>query len=175
MTRAIALLALLTAPVLAGPAPAGDKSTADTKLEPLERFVGEWVVDGTWTSGEALQARNVITWGLGKKILHAKTFVKDGDKEYQRYEGVMAWHPDKKSLYQISFVFDGSISEVLMEIKDKDAFHIGWTPFAEGKPSKVRQVLRFLDNDRFQWIVSVQDGKQWKQLIDATWKRKGKS
>ena len=45
-------------------------------------------------------------------------------------------------------------------------------PFAEGKPSKIRQMIRFLDNDRFQWVVSMQEGDGWKQLIDATWKRK---
>jgi hypothetical protein len=146
----------------------------DNKLAPLERFVGEWTVDGKWSDGQGLQARGVYEWGLGKKILHAKTFVKDGGKEYQRYEGVMAWHPDKKTLYQVSFAFDGSLTEVVMESKDKDTLHIGWTPFAEGKPSKVRQVIRFLDNDRFHWVVSLQDGQQWKQIMDATWKRKSK-
>jgi hypothetical protein len=168
MIKAMAMLALLTT---SGPL-AGDKAADDNKLAPLAPFVGEWVVDGKWADGAPLKARNVIAWGLGKKIVQTKTFVQDGDKEYQRYEGVMTWHPEKKSLYQVSFAFDGSISEVLMESKDKDTLHVGWTPIAEGKPSKVRQVLRSLDNDRFQWIVSIQDGEQWKQLIDATWRRK---
>jgi hypothetical protein len=168
MFKVLAVLTLLTAP----DPQVDDKTAADNKLAPLERFIGEWVVDGKWADGSPLKARNVITWGLAKKIVQTKTFVQDRDKEYQRYEGVMAWHPDKKSLYQVSFAFDGSISEVLMESKDKDTLHVGWTPFAEGKPSNVRQVLRFLDNDRLQWIVSIQDGEQWKQLIDATWKRR---
>jgi hypothetical protein len=172
MTKAISMLALAAALVPASLVPGGDKTPGDNKLAPLERFVGEWAVDGKWADGAALHARTVYTWGLAKKIVHAKTFVMDGDKEYQRYEGVMAWHPEKKSLYQVSFAFDGSVTEVLMETKDKDTLNIGWTPFAEGKPSKVRQVIRFLDNDRFQWTVALQDGEQWKQLIDATWKRK---
>ena len=152
----------------------GDKTQADMHLAALERFGGEWSVDGKWADGTPLHARSVMTWSLGKKIMTSKTFVKDGDREYQRYEGVMAWHPDKKSLYQVNFAFDGSISEVLIEVKDKDTLHVGWVPFHEGKPSPVRQVLRFLDNDRFQWTVSVRDGDGWKQLIDATWKRKAK-
>jgi hypothetical protein len=168
MIKAMAVLALLTT---SGPL-TGDKAAGESKLAPLERYVGEWVVDAKWADGTPLKARNVIVWGLGKKIVQAKTFVQDGDKEYQRYEGVMAWHPEKKSLYQVSFAFDGSISEVLIDSKDKDTLQFGWTPFAEGKPSMVRQVLRFLDNDRFQWTVSIQDGEQWKQLIDATWRRK---
>src|SRR5262249_40106720 len=112
---------------------------------------------------------------LGKKIMRAKTFVKkDGDQEYQRYEAVLAWHPEKKCLYQISFAFDGAVSEYAMEVKEKDMLHIGWSPLPGGKSPKVRQVIRFLDDDRFQWVVLVQDGGDWKQIIDATWKRKRK-
>jgi hypothetical protein len=159
----LAVIAVLTA---------AGHPTAGEPMAPLGRFVGEWEVDGKWSDGNPLHARGVYAWGLGKKILTAKTFVRDGTKEYQRYEGVMAWHPEKKSLFQISFAFDGSLTETLIESKDKDTLHIGWTPFAAGKPSKVRQVIRFLDNDRFQWVVSIQEGDSWKQLIDATWKRK---
>src|SRR5437868_2798061 len=168
------LIVYLVAVAPVGSGAPGDKAEAEKQLAALERFVGEWTVDGQWADGQPLRARNVIAWSLGKKILTTKTFVQDGDKEYQRYEGVMAWHPEKKCLYQVSFAFDGSINEVRIEIKDKDTLHVGWVPLAEGKPSPVRQVLRFLDNDRFQWTVSIRDGDGWKQLIDATWRRKAK-
>ena len=79
---------------------AEEKTSIDPKLAPLDRFVGEWVVDGKWSSGDALRARAVYEWSLGKRILTAKTFVMNGDKEYQRYEGILAWHPEKKSLYE---------------------------------------------------------------------------
>jgi hypothetical protein len=155
-----------------GHAAAGEKPAGQDHLAPLAQFVGEWEVDGKWSHGSPLHARGVYAWGLGKKIMTAKTFVKNGDKEYQRYEAVMAWHPEKKSLFQISFAFDGSLTEVLMEPKDRDTLHVGWTPFAAGKPSKVRQVLRFVDNDHFRWVVSIQEGTGWKQIMDATWVRK---
>ena len=57
-------------------------------------------------------------------------------------------------------------------VQHEDTLQIGWTPYTEGKPSKVRQTIRFLDNDRFQWIVLLKDGEEWKQIMDATWKRK---
>ncbi len=151
-----------------------DKSVAENKLAALERFAGEWTVDGKWADGQSLHARSVYEWGLGKKILKAKTFVMNGTKEYQRYESILAWHPEKKSLFEITFAFDGGLSEVLIETKDKDTLLIGWAPYTEGKPSKVRQTIRFLDNDRFHWIASLKDGEEWKQIIDATWKRKEK-
>jgi hypothetical protein len=168
------VVSLVVILVAAGSLPADEKPPVKDKLAALERFTGEWEVHGKWVSGESLHARSVYDWGLGKKILKAKTFVRDGKKEYQRYEAVLAWHPEKKSLYEISFAFDGSISEFLIESKDKDTLHIGWVPYSPNKPAKVRQVIKFLDNDRFQWIVLIQDGKDWKQLIDATWKRKKK-
>jgi hypothetical protein len=155
-----------------GPRRGGDKPEIDSHLAVLDRFVGEWTVDGKWSNGESLHARGVYEWGLGKKILKAKTFVMDGANEYQRYESILAWHPEKKSLFEISFAFDGGLTEVLIETKDKDTLQIGWTPYTEGKPSKVRQTIRFLDNDRFQWIVLLKDGEEWKQIMDATWKRK---
>jgi hypothetical protein len=167
-------MVMMTVLALAGSVQGGDKTTADSKLVTLDRFAGEWVVEGKWSNGQTLHARAVYEWSLGKKIMTAKSYVKDGDKEYQRYESILAWHPEKKSLYIITFAFDGSISEVLIENTDKDTLHIGWLPYTEGKPSKVRQVIRFLDKDRFQWIVSIQDGENWQQLIDATWKRKVK-
>jgi hypothetical protein len=164
----------LLGPVLAACAVlavAGRLPAQEEPLKPLERFVGEWTVDGAWSDGTPLHARGVYEWSLGKKVLRARTFVKDGDREYQRYEGVLAWHPEKKSLFEISFAFDGKISEFLIESKDADTLRLGWTPFHADKPERVRQVLKFLDKDHFQWVVELKTGDDWKQIIDATWKR----
>ena len=154
-------------------APGGD-TPAEKKepLEPLARFIGEWQVEGQWSSGDKLQARGVYEWGLGKKILKAKTFVMNGDKEYQRYESIMAWHPKKNCLYEITFAYDGNISEVVLEPKDEDTLHIGYTPFHADQAQNVRQILKFKDNDHFVWTVTMKQGDEWKQLIEATWVRK---
>lgn len=97
----------------------------------------------------------------------------NGDREYQRYEGVLAWHPERKSLYEISFAYDGTITEVLIDLTDKDTMKLGWTPIRPDKPPQVRQVIHFIDRDHFRWVVTLRDGENWKQLIDATWQRKG--
>jgi hypothetical protein len=169
--RILILAALLVPSTLAR---ADDKASAENKLAPLERFVGEWEVEGKWSSGESLHARSVYEWGLAKKIMTAKTFVRDGDKEYQRYEGVLAWHPEKKSLFEISFAFDGAISEYLIEANDADTLNFGWTPFNADKPANVRQVIKFLDKNHFLWTVSLKQGEDWQQIMEATWKKKEK-
>jgi hypothetical protein len=167
----MATAALLCLAAVARP---DDKPAAEDKLAPLQRFVGEWEADAQWADGSPLHARDVIEWGLDKKILKARTFVRDGDKEYQRYEAVMAWRPDRKCLYEISFAFDGEISEYVIESKDADTLLVGWTPYNPDKPSKVRQVIKFLDKDSYRWTITVKDGDDWKQIMDATWKRKAK-
>jgi hypothetical protein len=171
MRTVLSAVVLLATVALAGATRAQDKPAAVAHLAPLERFAGEWTVEGKWSDGNSLHARTVYEWGLNKKVLRASTFVRKGDTEYQRYEGVLAWHPEKKSLFQISFAYDGSMTETIVESVDQDTLHIGWVPYHGGKPSKVRQVIKFLDRDHFQWTVQLQDGEEWKQLIDATWKR----
>jgi len=169
--RFVFVVSLSFIALAAGRLAADDKPAADP-LAPLARFVGEWAVDGKWSGGEPLRARMVCEWGLGKKILKTKTFVQGGDKEDQRYEAVMAWHPEKKCLYEVSFAFDGSISEYRLDAKDRDTLHVGFEPVPGGKAANVRQVLRFPDDDNFQWTVMVKQGDEWKQIMDATWKRK---
>jgi hypothetical protein len=159
----------------AGPAEvadAADDVDGKSKLASFERFIGEWTVNGKWASGDELHARTVYAWGVNKQIITAKTFVKDKDNEYQRYEGVLAWHPKKKSLYEISFVFNGEIHEVLIDMKDADTLHIGYTPFDDKEPSNVRQILHFKDKDTFTWTVSMKTDTGWTQLIEADWHRK---
>jgi len=168
------LIGLLAIPLGAGEAIADDKPKAeDDKVAPLKRFVGEWEVHGKWNTGQELHARAVYKWGLKGKILQAQTFVKDDKgEEYQRYESVMTWHPKKKSLYQVSFAFDGGMGEALIEAKDKDTLLIGFKPFNEGEASNLRQTIKFEGDDSFIWTVQVKEKEEWKQLIEATWKRK---
>jgi hypothetical protein len=152
--------------------PASDPAKKVDPMALLAPFVGEWHVNGKWAGGESLQARGVYEWGLGKKILIAKTFVTGAGKEYQRYESIMAWHPKKKSLYEITFAFDGSIKEVLIEPKHRNTLHIGYTPFHSDQPENLRQIIKFTDHDHFVWTVTLKQGEEWKQLIEATWERK---
>ena len=135
---------------------ADDKPAPENKLAALERFIGEWEGDGKWSDGSALHARAVYTWGVNKKIVVGKTFVKDPAKgEYQRYEGILAWHPKKKSLYEVSFAYNGDVSEVLIDQADKDTLHLGYRPFNDGEPANVRQILHFTGDDAFVWTVSL--------------------
>ena len=153
---------------------ADDQETSAEKnpIGPLQRFIGEWTTQGKWSTGEELRARTVYEYGVGKKIITAKTYVMNGDREYQRYEGILAYHPTKKCLFEITFAFNGELSEVVIETKADDTLQIAYTPFTEGQPSNVRQTIQFKDKNRFVWTVQVKRAEEWKQLIESTWHRK---
>jgi hypothetical protein len=168
---------ILLAPLRVSASPLADEQPAADKgrLAPLARFVGgQWAIHGRWSNGEELRARSVYEWGIANKIIVAKTYVMNGDKEYQRYEGILAWHPKKKSLVQFSFAYNGDLTETIMETKDKDTFHVGWTPYNEGQPGNVRQILKFKDDNSFVWTVAVKNGDKWEQIMEGTWERKEK-
>jgi hypothetical protein len=163
-----------------GVAARGADSTATRQdhMVALAKFDGEWRVNGQWANGENLEARTVYEWGLGKKIMKAHTFVKNGSSEYQRYESIMAWHPRKKCLYEISFTYNGEISEHVIDVVDGETLHIDFTPFEQDTASatklsraNVRQVLKFIDADHMTWTVTMRKGEEWKQMIQATWVR----
>lgn len=154
---------------------AEDKPQAkENPLAPFERFIGTWTVEGKWSDGSELRARSVYDWGINNKVITAKTFVKNKDTEYQRYEGVIGWNLANKKLYEISFAYDGSVSEVIIDVKDQDTLQIGYTPYEKDQPSRVRQTLHFKDKDTFTWTVLLKEGHTWKTLIEADWKRQTK-
>jgi hypothetical protein len=176
MKKTYTLIGVLSVFAALGPAAghssADDKQAGENKLAALEPFLGEWEIHARWTDGNELHARNVIDWGIAKKFITAKTFVRDGATEYQRYDAVMGWHPKKNSLFQISFTYNGEINETIIEPAEKDALHIGWKPFTVGQPSPVRQIIKFTDKDSYVWTVLLKDGDNWKKLIEGTWTRK---
>jgi hypothetical protein len=171
-----ARLVLFFAVVLAAIARAEDKTEPkiDARLAPLARFAGEWTVAGKWSDGNELHARAIYEVRLGGKILAARTYVKDGNTEYQRYESTMAWHPKKECLYEVSFAFDGNLTEHRIEAKDDDTLLLDFTPFDATNPGKVRQTLKFVDRDHHTWKVELKSDSGWQTLIDATWVRKSK-
>lgn len=149
-----------------------ENKPAAGRLEPLARFIGDWTVDGRWSNGEELHARATYFWGLNKQIIQAKNWVRDGDKEYQRYETVMAWHAAKKSLVILSFPYNGGVWENRVEPANDDGLHIGWAPYNEGDSPSLRQTISFKGKDAFLWKVEGKQDGAWKPLIEATWKRK---
>ncbi len=142
----------------------------------LERWAdSEWVIDATWVDGSPLHARCEYRWGLNRKFLVCKTFVSAGTGEYQRYESIMAWHPEKKSLVSVDLAYNGQFSETVVELVDKHTLRQGYTDYIPGHASPARQEISFVDNDRHTWKVWVKDGSgEWSTIMDGMFVRRGK-
>jgi hypothetical protein len=169
----IASLVLFATAVESTWADAPSAKKENDKLLPVARFIGgQWAIDGRWDSGEELHARSIYEWGLNKKFVKARTFVNNRGVDYQRYEAIFGFDPAKKSLYEVSFSFDGRMSEYTIEPKDASTLQIGWSPFGNGETPRIRQTIQFQDDNTFTWTVWMKDKGDWKRLIEGTWRRK---
>jgi hypothetical protein len=147
---------------------------ATEALAPLARFVGgEWVTHGKWSDGTELHARATYVWGVNRKVILGKTFVQDGKGgEYQRYEEIIFWQPKQQRIVHISVAFNGAVSENVCDAPEADMLRFGYTPVTPDQPPKVRQTIRFTDDNTFIWKAELQGKDGWQPLIEATWRRK---
>lgn len=169
MYRNIGLLAcLITA--------AGNSSSMaaglDDRLGPLAPAVGyEWRVEGNWSNGSPLKARAVYEPGLDGKIIKSQVFVSMGETEYQRYESIIAWHPEKQALYELTVSVDGEITEWKIEDRGQKTLQLTHFETAPGKPN-VRQTMKFTDEQTMDWIVEIEQDGAWRELLHAPWRRR---
>jgi hypothetical protein len=140
-------------------------------VDAVAPYIGEWHINATWAGGNALDARNVFEWGLNKKFIVVKTFVKQEDgKEYQRYEGIYADHEGKLMYY--NFRFDGEADVRPMECKGHNVSNSWSVSEKDGSATNLRQSVELIDDNHFRWQVATQqkDGP-WQTIMDGTWER----
>jgi len=142
----------------------------ESKVMPLEPFIGEWVIDAHWDNGTPLRARAVYSWMLDGRHMSAKTFVGPPESERQRYETVMTWHPGEACLVTYGFGVDGGVTEYRMDAESPTLWRIGFAPL-HGKDARIRQTVEFIDADTFEWTVEMNQNDGWTRLIKAPWKR----
>jgi hypothetical protein len=85
---------------------------------------------------------------------------------------VFGWDPKRKRLFEISFAFNGELSEHVIEPAENDTLKIGWTPFNADESANVRQTLQFKDRDTFVWTVWIKNKGDWQRIMQGTWRRK---
>lgn len=175
---ALVLAGTMLTALSAGAQPGGrapDVSGVPEKLETVEvfaPFIGEWEIVGTWDDGRPIKARNTYAWHMNRKHIKCATFVAGPEGEYQRYDGLLVWHPRKKTLGSYSFAFDGNISEYRAETTDGRTFRFGFSPWDDEDTLSIRQTIEFTGPDVFVWTVEARAGESWKRLIRGEWKRK---
>lgn len=137
-------------------------------------FGGEWEIEGAWSDGTPLRARNVYEWRLGEKHMHTATFLpREDGGEVQRYDGFLTWNPARGVLVCYSFAVDGGVSEYLVELEGEKTFKFGFGALEGLPPPYVRQTITFMSDDAFRWVVDVKGEKGWERVMDGVWRRRG--
>lgn len=149
---------------------AGEVPLDGTPLWPLAWFIGQWEIDTTWSDGTPLRSRNVFTVGLGGRFLEAQTFAADGDGDmYERYRTIYAYDNETGQIVSYGFTYDGSVTIVDDMKLDEDgpALTSEWS----GDGAAIRQTVKFLSPDEYNWKVWTRTDGDWGLIMDANWHR----
>jgi hypothetical protein len=164
---------------LAGVGRAGDgekgaegAASPDDLIKVLVPYIGgEWRINASWSGGQPLEGRQTFDWGIAKKFVVAKTYVKGKDgTEYQRYETFFGVKDKKLAAW--GFVFDGHVDVTEFTVEGKKLTGTRPIAGADGAPGgTLKQVIDLVKPDEFRWTVTIERDGQTQTLIDASWMR----
>ena len=169
-TRYVLIItALLT---IAPCSPAGDAPLNGTPLSPLAGYIGDWEIDTTWADGSQLWSYNEFRSGLGGNFLEITTSTKDENgRVYERYFTIFAYDDASNKIQSYGFTFDGSVTVVENIKLEGDASNAALTSQWGTAESQIRQTIRLVSRDAYNWKVWAGDGENWELIMDADWQR----
>jgi len=138
-------------------------------LAPLARLVeGQWRGQIVLLDGTVIRARHVFEWGLGGKIIKSKTYGAFGDRPEQLvYEGLFAWHPEKKTISFQEVAAYGGTNEGTIE-PEGNALHYRWTQYGSGGATVFKETLLFSDDDHFTSEAHKQTDDGWEKFTEES-------
>jgi hypothetical protein len=153
------------------PSAATGAAKSPSILDVVAPYVGgEWKINAIWSGGNALQAREVFTWGPGKKFVICKTFVSTPQGEYERYETIFGEQDGK--LMTWAFTVDGEVNIVPFAVEGKKLSSSRPIQTADGKDGgTLHQSVEQTSPNQFRWLVSIEKDGKTNQIMDGTWIR----
>lgn len=150
----------------------GGDATEDP-LAPLARLVGgQWRGDIKLLNGATIHARHFFEWGLGGKILKSKTYGAIGENpERLVYEGLYAWHPERKTITFQEVAAYGATNEGTIE-PEGNALHYLWTQYSSDGVTVFKETLLFPDNDHYVSEAFKETENGWEKFtIESSFHR----
>ena len=167
--KVLIVTALLT---MAPCSPAGDAPLDGTPLQALAGYIGDWEINTTWADGSELWSYNEFRPGLGGSFLEITTSAKDENgKVYERYFTIFAYDSASDRLQSYGFTFDGTVTVVEDIELEGDASNAALTSQWGSPESQIRQTIRLVSSDTYNWKVWSGDGQNWELIMDADWQR----
>ncbi|MGH9789178.1 MAG: SRPBCC family protein [Candidatus Acidiferrales bacterium] len=169
----LTLAALVPLPAAAqAAAPAKPAAEAENPLAPLAHLVGgQWRGELTLRDGTVIRARHRFEWGLNGAILKSKTYGAVGERaERLVYEGVFAWHPEKKALVFREFSAFGGVNEGTIT-PEGNALHYSWADYDKNGVTEYQETLRFPDRDHYTSEAHKKTIGGWEKILDTAFAR----
>ncbi len=151
---------------LTPPSAVGAQATADSNpLAPFARLMG-----GEWYLGD--DSYHAFEWGVGKKIVHSKSYFVVNGSPTLVSEGVWFWHPGNEAIegyatavqmpveffeYETRFIGDTLISDVMSYGPQGGAYRETW---------------EFLDENRYVWTLYAKKGEGLERAMGGTYVRR---
>ena len=168
-SKALIITALL---MIAPCSPAGETTLEGTPLEALAGYIGDWEIDTTWADGSKLWSYNEFRPGLGGKFLEITTSTKDENgKVYELYFTIFAYDSGSDTLQSYGFTSDGTVTVVEDIQVEGEASNAALTSQWGSAESQIRQTIRLVSADAYNWRVWSGDGENWELIMDANWQR----
>ena len=142
-------------------------------LAPLAHLVGgQWRGQIKLLDGTVIRARHIYEWGLGGKIIKSKTYGALGDgPEALVYEGLFAWHPEKKKIAFLEVAAYGGTNEGTIE-PEGSALHYVWTQYSSSGATVYKETLLFPDNDHYTSEAHKKTDSGWEKFTtDCSFRR----
>ncbi len=157
----------------AAPAVAQQSAPPQAKpLEPLAHLVGgQWRGEIKMLDGTVIRARHIFDWGLGGTILKSRTYGAVGERPEQLvYEGMFAWHPEKKAIAFREFSAFGGVNEGTITPEGNDlSFY--WADHTKNGTTEYRETLRFPDRDHYHSEAYKKTAEGWEKILDTAFAR----
>ena len=134
-------------------------------LAPIAPLVGgQWRGQIRLLDGTVIHARHVYEWGLNGKIIKSKTYGAIGDgPEALVYEGLFAWHPEKKAIGFQEVAAYGGTNEGTIE-PEGNALHYYWTQYGRSGATVYKETLLFPNNDHYTSEAHKKTDSGWEKF-----------
>ena len=134
---------------------------------------GTWTYEGKWENGEPFKQEIKYSWGLDEKILKVQTYgiVDNETKAYGlRNEGIRAWDKESEKMKFYEFDVFGGTTEGYC-IFEESQFHYEYYYEVMGKQELFRDTWKYINQDTYQFTVSMKLGSEWKIYTNNEYKR----
>lgn len=171
MRTILVVCVVLFAPVsMAAVAPDGDDAAS---LDAISWMVGgKWVAETAGPDGKPVQVETVLEWTHHKKGIKFQTFFLAGDEPAPAYEGIFAWHPEKKRIAYFYVGQRGALSEGTLWQEGDVLVQELETLEPDGSSQNLRTHILRQGKDSYDWIVFVQRDSEWAEAMRLTYHRR---